>query len=133
MGTLKSFSVGKAKKEEYLHINPSSKRIKSCTKMLVYTDKDTKQKVLYVPSLEITSYGETKKKALEMLKFSINEFCDYLMSLPIKKMEAELTKLGWKHDKFKNKEYSKAFVDFKGNLKEFNAIDDLVEEEVLAL
>ncbi len=87
--------------------------------------------VIYVPSLELTGYGESEEKAEEMLRFSLNEYFEYLLKLSPDKMNRELSVLGWKHSKVKNKEFSKAYVDMKGDLKNFNAVGDKVEVGVL--
>ena len=74
-----------------------------------------------------------KKKAEEMLKFSLDDFNNFLIKLSPKKISDELGKLGWKHSVIKNKEYSKAYVDMSGNLKNFNAVGDKVEEKLVTL
>lgn len=113
--------------KQVLHINKKNRTIKGIVKAIRFQDKDTKQFVIYVPSHELTGYGSSEKRAMEMLKFSIDDFCSFLLTLSAKKMDEELVKLGWKKDRVKNKEYSKAHVDVDGNLKSFNAVEDKVE------
>jgi hypothetical protein len=113
--------------KQVLHINREKRKITCHVKAVRFQDKDTKQYVIYVPSHELTGYGATEKKAMEMLKSSIDDFCKYLMNLSVKEMNAEISKLGWKQNRLRKKDYSKAYVDIDGNLKSFNAMQDKVE------
>lgn len=105
-------------------------KINASLTIVQYKDKDTEQHIMYIPALDINAYGATRKKAEEMLKYSIDEFFTYLMELSPKNSEVELRKLGWKHSKLRSKEYSKAYVDVAGNLKDF-AAESKVEVGVL--
>ena len=134
MGTVSNFTISDKKlKEEYLRINISKSKKKANCELTIfkYRDKDTRQIVLYIPSLEVTGYGSTEEKAQEMIKFSIDDFFHTLCTLSSKKIETELSKLGWKHHSLKNKEYSKVYVDGDGELKNFNAVADKVERLTL--
>lgn len=134
MGTIKISPVGKAApKENSLHINKNSGRIKAVLNTVKYRDKDTRQIVIYIPALEISGYGATEEKALEMVKFSMDEYFTSLVRSSAKEMERELAKYGWQHkNKFSNKEYSKAYIDADGKLQNFNAVGDEVEIGVLS-
>lgn len=115
--------------EESLKVNLSKRSVRMHVRMFKFRDKDTRQIIMYMPSLEITGYGADEKKAFEMLDFSIREYFDFLLNLKsYHKLEEELTKLGWKHTPRANKEFSKAFVSSDGELKNFNAVADEVEE-----
>jgi hypothetical protein len=96
-----------------------------------FKDADTGQFVCYLPALEISGYGETEAKADEMAKFSVEEFIVYLSKLSPKKRDTELAALGWKHDKLKNKEFSKLVVDVEGELKNFNAAEGTIKRLTL--
>ena len=128
-------SKDKDRKEDYLRVQVKGKSKKVSGKLTLfrYRDKDTRQIVYVVPTLDISSYGATTQKANEMLKFSVNDFCRYITDLSPKKIEAELIRLGWKHNQLKKKEYSKIFVDEGGELKNFNAVGDSVEICELAM
>lgn len=117
---------------EIIKVIKSQAKVKEYVGFFKYRDKDTRQIVVCVPSLELSGYGATEKKAQEMLKFSIQDYCNYLLDLPQHKLEAELSKLGWSHNKIKQKEYSKSFIDANGQLKNFNAVGDHVETGVLS-
>jgi hypothetical protein len=132
MGTLDLFDVlDKKLQKETLHINSNANRVSGELSLLKFRDKDTRQMVFYIPLLELTSYGATEQKALEMMNFSVQDFFTYLMSLPTKKREAELLKLGWKNSILRNKEFSKAYVEVSTQLQNFNAVADKVERLTL--
>ena len=134
MGTLKITPLGKATpKENSLHINKNSGRIKAILNVIKYRDKDTRQIVIYIPALELSGYGAVEKKALEMVNFSVDEYFTVLVRMSAKDMEKELTKLGWHHkNRYSNKEYSQAYIDADGKLQNFNAVADKVEVGVLS-
>jgi hypothetical protein len=117
--------------EEIFRINFNKKSINGTVRALSFIDNDTKQHVIYIPSLELSGYGDTLLKAEELLRTSIHYFCDYLISLSKDKAKKELTALGWNQKQLKNKEYSKAYVDASGILKNFNAVS--VREAAFAL
>lgn len=117
--------------EETLRINRSAKNIKGRLAAFSWIDADTNQHVVYIPSLEITGYGENRNKAVEMLDFSVKEYLTSLIRLPKGQLEEELFKLNFKKNKFFNKEFSKAYVDLAGELQNFNAVDNKVEKLTL--
>lgn len=128
------FKVSKVKNEkDSLHINTTSrtKKARASLTMYKYRDKDTRQIVFYIPSLQLTSYGSDEKKALEMIKFSMDDYFRFISNLSTKKIESELLSLGWKHNTLKNKDYSSVYVDVTGELKNFNAVGDNVERLTL--
>lgn len=131
MGFDKFNIITKKLDKDYLRLNIRKKEIKCGLSFFRYRDKDTRQIVIFVPALDMTSYGATEEKAQEMMKFSMEEYSHYLTNLPAKKIELELTGLGWKHNALRNKEYSKAYVDISGELKNFNAVADKVERLTL--
>ena len=114
-----------------LHIDLSKGKIGFHLSNYSYVDKDTKQHVVYLPALQITGYGETVERAQEMLNFSVEEFCKYLLELTPNKISIELSKLGFKKDRFRNKDYSKSFVDATGELQNFNAENGKIEKSTL--
>jgi hypothetical protein len=116
---------------DYLRVCNSQKRIKAGLATFRFIDKDTNQYVLYMPSIDITSYGETIQKASEMLKSTVTDFLNYILQLPKRDQQLELAKLGWKQDKYKSKEYSKTLVDINGQLQNFNALDNKIEKFTL--
>ena len=105
-------------------------KITAETIIVKYIDKSTKQYVFYIPALDISAYGETATKAQKMLEFSVEDFFKHLIHLSPKEAETELRNLGWMHDKLKNKEFSRSYVDVSGELKNF-AVGNKVEQGVL--
>jgi hypothetical protein len=57
-----------------------------------YKDRDTRQFVYYIPSLELSGYGNTEEKAFKMLKFSLEDLFANLIELWPKQRKAELAK-----------------------------------------
>lgn len=114
-----------------LRVNMNKGKINFLGTVLKYRDKDTRQIVIFIPSLDITGYGATEKKAKEMISFLLNDYFAWLVKLSHNKIEAELRKLGWKHAEFSRKEYSQSFVDGDGRLQDFNAVADEVERLTL--
>ncbi len=114
--------------EETLKVNHRRKEIRLKARLLRFRDKDTRQIILYIPSLDITGYGADENKAAKMLDYSIQEYFGFLTSLSQKELGNELTRKGWKHTPYANKEYSKAFVSSDGELRNFNAAADEVEQ-----
>jgi hypothetical protein len=108
---------------EYLIINKSRGKIKSRLLILTGTDKDSKQIIHYLPSLEISGYGATEEKAYAMLNDCVKDFFKYILESPVYKVQNELRSLGWIQSALKKIEYSKSFVDITGGLKNFNVKD----------
>jgi hypothetical protein len=130
MGNFSDFEFSpnqKAFKRDTLRISNQGKRFSGHLTILKFIDKDTNQIVAYLPSFNISGYGESKEKAFEMVKFSLDDLFEKLSSLSLNKLREELARYGWKKDIFRNKEFSKTFVDIEGNLKNFNAVDDRIE------
>ena len=94
-------------------------------------DSDTSQHIIYIPALNLTSYGDTYEKAEEMMKFCIGDLFELLGKMTSKKRDEELNKLGWKRNKLKNKEFSKLLVDPKGVLQNFNISESSIERLTL--
>ncbi|MCU0361369.1 MAG: hypothetical protein MUF75_11770 [Bacteroidia bacterium] len=104
----------------------SIEEVKISVNALKYQDKNTGHFVVYIPALELSGYGETKAKAEMMIQHSLKDIIDYLISLSKDKFSAYLRELGWNHHKALNKEYSRTFVDMRGELMGF-AVDEKVE------
>jgi hypothetical protein len=128
MGLFQKLSISeKTLQHDTLQINKNNGKVHTLARIFRYRDRDTRQIVYYIPSLELSSYGSTEQKAFEMLKTSLEDFFGFLIKLSQKQMEAELAKLGWKQEEYKHKEFSKAYVDSSGDLNDFNAAADQIE------
>lgn len=98
--------------------------------------KEDKYFVFYIPSLQITSYGDSPEEAEHnMVNVYLPQLCEDLFSLPVSEMMKELLKLGWNKSPYFNNELSKvSYVDKDGALKEL-AVDQTtqVEEKLLSV
>ncbi|MBK7854225.1 MAG: hypothetical protein IPJ79_04355 [Bacteroidetes bacterium] len=128
-----SLRIDNAPVFETLHINRKKRSINAIVGTVSFQDKDTLQHVLYMPSLGISSYGQTTEKAETMLKESINDYFKYLIDLRPEKLEIELKNHGWIHDAIRSKDFSKAYVDIDGTLQNFNAVDNKVRMSLQAV
>jgi len=129
--TLKVESLDGLPINDTIRINKRLGKVVAELKFVRFRDKDTRQIVIYIPSIEITGYGSNESTAEEMLNFSINEYFLLLMSMSKEKLEIEMSNLGWVHDKIRSKEFSKSFIDMSGHLQDFNAVENDVEMGVL--
>lgn len=117
-------------KQESLKINSKKGNIHLQVNGINFIDKDTKQFIIYIPSLDISAYGETKNKAEDMLKESFDFFCRHLISLSETEINKQLSALGWQKGFFA-KQYSKLYVDESGQLQNFNAENNHIERFAL--
>lgn len=85
---------------------------------------------VYVPSLEISSYGNTKEEAVDMMNFSLNEFGMDLKNIGRKNSEVVLSKLGWKQQAFATKNFSHAYIDKDGVIQNLG-LEDVEDIELL--
>jgi len=122
--------ISKVTSKEQLRFNKKKGSASGTMNVLRFKDKDTKQFVIYVPSFDISGYGETIQKASEMLRFSLSEFFKFLVEMPDDKIKTELAKYGWKTTVF-HKEFSKIYADGGCEIKAFNAEDNKVERLTL--
>ncbi len=113
--------------KETLHINAKRNAIKANINVASFVDKDTNQHIAYAPSLEISGYGNTQQQAEEMLLESVNSFFMQLLDLSIGQLNEMLKNYGWKKDRLRNKDFSKAFVDISGDLNNFNIEKDQIK------
>jgi hypothetical protein len=133
MGVFNEFNIlDTFKPYQTIKVYHDKGRIKGNLTRITFKDKDTNQFVEYCPSFDISGYGDTKAEAIEMIKFSLADYFEYLLDLPVKKAEQELIKFGWSKVPMHNKEYSNSHVDIESNLKNFNAIEDTVEVTTIA-
>jgi len=115
----------------HLSINLRKGHINAVVGGIDFIDKDTLQHVSYIPSFEISGYGETPEKAQEMLKAALHDLFEYLTDLKQEKLNAELKRYGWMKNKYFNKQYSNSFVDENGALRNFNVKENSVSRITL--
>jgi hypothetical protein len=119
----------KPNKHDTLHITKNS--VSAHIGLVRFIDKDTNHYVAYSPSLEISGYGETPTESIEMFSHSVNDFFESLLKMKKEDVENELKKLGWKKNRYRNKDYSALRVDVDGKLKDMNAVENSVEQLAL--
>ena len=110
--------------QEFIKINRHKSLFTGNLRILEFKDND--QVVVYLPSLMMSGYGNTREKARTMLDHQMNEYGKALLDLSDSEIRNELGKYGWKKNQFFHKRFnhSKSYVDVKGILKDF----DLQEE-----
>lgn len=90
------------------------KRLISC-KITVCVFKEGKHYIHYVPSLNISAYGDTEFGSYRMLKESLDDYMRTLTDISEQELNQELSELGWVSKS--NKQFSNtAYVDEEGKL-----------------
>lgn len=74
-----------------------------------FLDKESKMHVMYIPSLDISGYGDTIEEADSMANECLKEYCDQLVKLSLKEITSEMIRLGWSKDKFHTKVFKPNF------------------------
>lgn len=95
----------------------------------VFTGKQGDFFLNFCPSLNISSYGKTEKEAEEFIKVEMITFCEDIMSMTNDERENYLMSIGFKKEKVRNKNFSKAYVDAAGRLQDFD--EGTVEHKLL--
>lgn len=115
-----------------LRIDRNKGKISGSFRVLTFIDHGSR--ILYVPELNLSAYGDNKDEAFEMFEEVFEEFTKGLLSLSKKEMDMELAKYGFFPQKLAHKDFkfSGAFVDSSGVLKEFNLPEDTIVETQLA-
>ena len=87
--------------------------------------KEEQSHIIYIPSLNISSYGDTTEEALEMMKVVARQFFLDLLDLGEVALKKELENLGWIGSKyFKKKLTHLSNTTFEDIKKEFNLPDE---------
>lgn len=119
-------------KQEYLKLG--NKAIKGLVKSVSFQEGEFM--IIYIPSLNLSSYGKTKEDAVDMMKSAVlPDFCHSLLNKPKALVFSELKKLGWNRNMIFEKDLSKnAHIDKQGILREFDLSEDTeIKEEDFAL
>ena len=114
-----------------IHINQNKKLITGYINVYRFIDKDTKQIVVYAPSFDVSGYGQTKEKATIMVKESLSALFISLLKMSPTQLNLELSKLGWKKNRLRNKDFSNPAVNIQGKLKDLNADKNQIERFAL--
>jgi len=98
-------------------------------KLVAIGFKEGNSHILYIPSLKLSSYGDTIKEAHQMMKISLDAFAKDLFSLPVNKIHNFLAELGWeKHKYFRKRLQNLSQTTFEDIRKEFNLPEDIEVE-----
>ncbi len=95
-------------------------RIKGNTidlKLVTVTGKEGEYIVCIAPSINVSGYAKNVSEAKKSFEENIKLFCEDLMELSPESRDAELTKMGFKKELFKSKNFSKIYVDENGALQ----------------
>jgi predicted RNase H-like HicB family nuclease len=116
------------KESDFLVIKSRQRRIEM--NLRAYQIKDHDYFIQYIPSLNLSGYGDTEDEALEMLKVVVEDYCENLSCLKPELQAAELSKYGFKQERWKSKQYtSNAHIDKLGVLQNFELPADTPIEE----
>lgn len=88
-------------------------------KIVIVSGKEGEYFVSLAPSINVSGYGKTIHDADESFDENMHLFMDDLLKLSKDRREDEIFKLGFKKERFKNKNFSKAYVDENGILNNF--------------
>ncbi|WP_177764112.1 hypothetical protein [Flavobacterium sp. I3-2] len=83
----------------------------------IASGKDGDYFVVVSPSILVSGYGDTEEEADNSFKENLILFCQDILRLSSEKREEYLYSLGFSKEKFKNKNFSKLFVDSDGILQ----------------
>lgn len=115
--------------QETLNIDIHNKSFKA--KLIGINFKEGESYIVYIPSLELSGYGDSFKEAHALLKSTLDSFSKDLLALSDIQINKELTRLGWEKNKFFKKRLSHlsetTFDDVK---KMFNLPEDTVATRV---
>lgn len=98
--------------------------------------KDGGQFIVYIPSLNLSAYGDTQEEAKTMLfDIVLDDFFETLMEAPLDSAKKELFKYGWEQSAILKKQFSSSiFIDRQGILKNFNLSEDTTfQEEMVSI
>lgn len=113
-----------------LKINKSKQKINSVIR--IYTVKEGKFKVIYVPAFDLTAYGKNDNEAKEMLREVLEDYFGSLIELKLDQIRSHLVKFGWSVGIFRKQFENTKKLGKKGVLRHLKLPQDtLVEESML--
>ena len=87
--------------------------------------------IVYIPSLQLSSYGDSIKEAREMMEIVLVKFSKDVLALSEDKVQNVLSKLGWKRTQyFKKRMVNLSETTFDDIKKQFNLPDETEVEEM---
>ena len=114
-------------KKETLSI--SKNRIKGSLSGVGFREADSH--IIYIPSLELSAYGDSIKEAHQMMKVVLNEFSKNILSLKDDEIQNVLSDLGWERNQyFKKRMVNLSETTFDDIKKQFNLPDETEVEQM---
>lgn len=83
----------------------------------VYSGEENGYFICIAPSVNVSAYGATLEEAKKEFDFAINVFADDIISLSSAQRTLALKKIGWQQQAIFKKQFSRAYVDEDGILK----------------
>ncbi len=124
-----SFS-GIPNRGDKIRFNLSKNNASLLLNAISFIDKDTKQHLLYIPSLDISSYGENPDKANEMMRASLEYYFANLLCMDLDAIAEELGKYGWSRI-MAGSEFFISPIEIDGRIEDFNAENNIIEHLTL--
>lgn len=122
----------KSPKESFLEINFIRKQVRLAVAGFTFLDHG--HTVIYLPSLNLSAYGNSEEEAKMMLaQVVLDDFCENLVALSLEEAHEYLAELGWTVESRNGQNFSNsAFVDKDGVLQNFDLPKDtpIVEQVV---
>jgi hypothetical protein len=113
--------------KETIALNP--KGLRAVVNVMTGIENDTW--VFFCPSLNVSGYGPTKDEAMASFDHNLEVLMHDLFNSKLEDRVKYIKCLGWKQDKFFNKQYSKAYIDKDGQLKNLETPELLSLEAVI--
>lgn len=116
---------------EFIKIDLKKKSGRGRFKIIEFKDHD--HFVTYLPSLNLSAYGDDKASSRKMMgDIILKDFFEHLLEQPESIIFDEFKKLGWERSSMFKRELSKSsHIDRSGILREFNLSEETVLEETL--
>jgi len=86
-------------------------------KVLTASGKDGDSFVIISPTLLVSGYGSNEIEAKESFQHNMELFCKDYLDLTSEQKENYMRKLGFSKEKYRNKNFSKLYVDENGVLQ----------------
>lgn len=89
-------------------------------KIITSTGLENDVYVVLSPSILVSGYGATEDEAKESFLHNLKVFVDDILELSQNDRDNYLLSLGFKQERLKNKNFSRAYVDSNGALQNLN-------------
>lgn len=85
--------------------------------VVLYTGKEGDFFIAVAPSIKVSAYGINEDDAFKSFMENIEVFCEDMLALSHEERDSEFRKLGFKKETYRNKNFSKVYVDENGVLQ----------------